>query len=369
MKVLLVTNKVRTYALGFQNAIIPLQSLGHEVVWAADFSDFIGDRDQIPCKTLQIDIFSYPFHSTNIRAYKQLKCIIKDERIEAIQCSTPIGSTLARIAAWRCGVKNVIYSAHGFMFFKGAPLINRTVYKLPEVLLSHVTDTLITINDEDYKASLALKLRGNGKRYMIHGAGINVGVEVNIDKIQKRKEIGLQESDIVVVSAGDLNPNKNNRVIIEAFSFLRNKNIHYAICGTGLLEEDLKQLAKKLGVDKNIHFLGYRKDMPEILASSDIFIMPSFREGVPRSIMEAMDLGLPCIGSKTRGIADLIEEGVGGYLSKPSDAKGFATAISNLADNPELRQKFGNYNRNKVKGYSKEIVREELTAIYKEVLK
>lgn len=368
MKVLLVTNKVRTYALGFENVFIPLLSLGHEVVWAADFSDFVGDKSKIPCKTIQIDIYSYPFHKTNIRAYKQLKHIIKDEKIEAIQCSTPIGGTLARLAAWRCGIKNVIYAAHGFMFFKGAPLVNRTVYKLPELLLAHVTDTLITINEEDYNAAKSLKLRAGGNLYMIHGAGVNVGVKVEIDKVQKRLQLGLKETDIIVVSAGDLNPNKNNRVIIESFSFIEDKNIHYAICGTGMLEQELKQLAKELGVADNVHFLGYRKDMPEILASSDIFVMPSFREGVPRAIMEAMDLGLPCVGSKTRGIADLIDEGKGGFVSKPKDAKCFASIISKLAEQPELRKQFGEYNRNKVKKYSKEIVREELTQIYSEVL-
>lgn len=368
MKVLLVTNKVRTYALGFENVLIPLLSLGHEIVWAADFSDFVGDIKKIPCKTIQIDIYSYPFHRTNIKAYKQLKQIIKEEKIEAIQCSTPIGGTLARLAAWRCGVKNVIYAAHGFMFFNGAPLINRTLYKWPELLLARVTDTLITIIEEDYRAAQSFKLRGNTKPYMIHGAGVNVGVQVNIDKSKKRKELGLNDSDIVVVSAGDLNPNKNNRIVIEAFSHIKNKHIHYAICGTGMLEEDLKKLAKRLGVEDNIHFLGFRRDMPEILASSDIFVMPSFREGVPRAIMEAMDLGLPCVGSKTRGIADLIEDGKGGFVSNAKDSVGFAKVITKLAENPEMRYRFGQFNKGKVKMYSKEIVRKELTDIYKKVL-
>lgn len=369
MKILIVTNKVRTYALGFENVFKPLLSLGHEIVWAADFSDFTGNINKVPCKTIQIDIYSYPLHKTNIKAYKQIKRIIKEEKIEAVQCSTPIGGTLARLAAWRCGVKNVIYTAHGFMFFKGAPFINRTLYKLHEILLASITDTLITINEEDFRAAQSLKLRGGTKPFMIHGAGVNVGVQVNIDKEKKRKELGLKESDIVVVSAGDLNCNKNNRVIIEAFSLIKNKNIHYAICGTGMLEQELKLLSKNLGIEKNIHFLGFRSDMPEVLAASDIFVMPSFREGVPRSILEAMDLGLPCVGSKTRGIADLIDEGKGGFVSKPNDAKGFARALSELGDNPDLRCKFGQYNRGKVKYYSKEIVREELTNIYKAVLR
>lgn len=363
----MVTNKVRTYSLGHQNVIIPMLSLGHEVIWAADFSDFVGDRSAVPCRMEQIDIFSYPFHRTNLKAYRDIKRLIKTENIEAVYTSTPIGSTLSRIAAWRCGIKRVVYAAHGFLFFYGAPLINRTLYKIPELLLAKVTDYLITINEEDFRAALSIKLRSGAKPYMIHGAGVNVGVKVNVDRTEKRKELGFSDSDIIVVSAGDLNPNKNNRIVIEAFSHIPNKNVHYVICGAGILENELKELTKSLGVETNVHFLGFRTDMPQILASSDILVMPSFREGVPRAILEAMDLGLPCVGSKTRGIADLIDDGKGGYICKPKDAQGFADAIMKLAENQDIRKQYGEYNSKKAKGYSTEIVREELSTIFKEV--
>ncbi len=365
----MVTNFVRTYALLFQNVIEPLQALGHEIVWAANFTNFVGDRSLIPCKTIHIDIQSYPFHRSNLKAYREIKKIIVSEEIEGLQCSTPIGSTLARIAAWRCGLKHVVYTAHGFLFFEGAPLINRTIYKLPEILLAHVTDALITINETDYRAAKHFSLRGGKEPYLIHGAGVKVGVKVDVDKIQKRLTLGLSESDVVVVSAGDLNANKNNKVIIEAFSEIRNKKVHYLICGTGTLENDLKSLVAELGLKDNVHFLGYRTDMSEILASSDIFVMPSFREGVPRSIMEAMDLKLPCVGSRTRGIADLIDDNKGGFLCKADSPKEFADAITKLTDDVDLRSKFGEYNKIKVQGYSSDIVRSELTKIYSEVFK
>ena len=368
MRILYVTNKVRTYSLGHQNVIVPMVSLGHDVIWAANFSDFVGDLSSVPCKIANIDIFSYPLHKTNIKAYKDIKRIIKDEKIDALYTSTPIGSTLSRIAAWRCGVNKIIYAAHGFLFFNGAPFINRTLYKIPEILLARVTDELITINEEDFNAAQKLRLRSGSRPYMIHGAGVNVGVQVDVNKEEKRKELGFSDSDIIVVSAGDLNPNKNNKVIIEAFSHISNKNIHYAICGTGILENELKNLTKDLGLEANIHFLGFRTDMPEILASSDMLVMPSFREGVPRAILEAMDMGLPCIGSKTRGIADLIDEGKGGFICKPKDSAGFARAITKLSSDANLRKQFGVYNNKKAKGYSTEIVRAELTSIFKKIL-
>ena len=233
MKVLMVTNKVRTYALGFQNSINPLLSLGHEIVWAADFSHFNGDLSKIPCKTYQISINTSPLKPCNIKALKQIEKIIVDEKIEAVVCSTPIGGLLARLAAKKKNIKPVIYAAHGFLFFKGAPLINRTVYKLEEVLLAHWTDTLITITNEDYNAAQKLKLRSKEKPYLVHGAGVKTGVTVNVTREEKRKELGIPEDAFLIVSAGDLNKNKNNKVIIDAVALMNDKTVYYVLCGGG----------------------------------------------------------------------------------------------------------------------------------------
>ena len=368
MKILIVANRVRTYALAFQNEIIPLLSLGHDIVWAADFSDFIGDLKQIPCKTVQIDIVSYPLHRTNIKAYKQVCNIIRTEKIEAISCSTPIGGTIARLAGWHCGVKNIIYEAHGFLFFKNVPWFKRVIFELHERLLANITDTLITITKEDFESAKKFKLRSNRHPYYVHGAGVNVGVSVNSDREQVRKELGFCENDVLIISAGDLNDNKNNKVVIKALSLIPNENIHYLICGHGNRKDYLMNLADSLGLSNRVHFLGYRTDMPNLYAASDIFAMPSRREGVPRSILEAMDLGLPCIGSRTRGISDLIENELGGFTCHSESPKEFASAISLLASDRTLRENFGQYNRTKTKEYSTEVVRQELYDIYKEVM-
>ena len=145
MKILMVTNKVKTYALGFQNVLEPLGQLGHEVIWAADFSQFVADKSVIPCQIEQIDINTNPFNKSNVTAYKQILDIIERNDIEAVMCSTPIGGALARLAAKKKDIKPVLYEAHGFLFFKGAPLINQTVYKWEEKLLAHYTLSLIHI--------------------------------------------------------------------------------------------------------------------------------------------------------------------------------------------------------------------------------
>lgn len=367
MKILIVSNRVRTYALAFQNELIPLLSLGHEVIWAADFSNFIGNRKDIPCKTVQIDIVSYPFHKTNIKAFRQVSSIIKNERIDAISCSTPIGGTIARLAGWYCGVQNVLYTAHGFLFFNNVPWVKRNLFRFHEKCLAYITDTLITITREDYKAAKKFKLRSHRNPFYVHGAGVDTGVQIKSDRAEVREKLGFNENDILIISAGDLNENKNNKVIIQALALIKNSSIHYIVCGTGEKKDYLSVLARKLNLTNQIHFLGYRTDIPDLLAASDIFVMPSKREGIPRSILEAMDLGLPCIGSKTRGISDLIDIGKGGFTCPPDKPEEFANYIQELALDPTMRASFGAYNKNKTIEYSSDIVRGELYDIYKEV--
>lgn len=364
MKILMVTNKVKTYALGFQNVLEPLAQLGHEVIWAADFSGFVADKRMIPCQTEQISIHTNPFNRCNIRAYKQLLDIIARYRIEAVLCSTPIGGALARLAAKKKGIRPVLYEAHGFLFFKGAPLINRTVYKWEEKWLARYTDVLITITNEDYAAAQALKLRSGEKPYLVHGAGVRVGVRVDIDRAEKRRSIGIPEDAFVILSAGELNKNKNTEVIVRAL-----KNVpeaHYIACGVGPEKENLEKLAERIGVSERFHLLGYRTDIAELMTMSDVFTMMSFREGMPRSLLEAMDLGLPCVGSDTRGIRDLIDAH-GGHICSPKDPGAFARAFNILRENKFLCSEMGAYNRGKVQDYSADVVRSELYYIYAKV--
>lgn len=364
MKILMVTNKVRAYALVFQNSINPLKSLGHEIVWAADFSKFNGDISEIPCKTYQISINTSPLRPCNIKALRQLLKIIKEEKIEAVVCSTPIGGLLARIAARIKGIKPVIYAAHGFLFFKGAPLINRTVYKWEEMLLAHWTDTLITITNEDYAAAQKLKLRSKEKPYLIHGAGVKTGVKVEKSRAEKRKELGIPEDAFVIVSSGELNKNKNNKVIIDAVGLMNKKDIYYVLCGDGTEKENLTNMAKELGLAERVLILGYRTDVAEIMNCSDVLAMPSLREGLPRAIMEAMDLGLPCVCSKIRGAIDLIGNNEGGFLCTPKDAAEFSKYILILKNDESLRKSMGKRNKEIVGDYSADNVKKELYDIY-----
>ena len=178
----------------------------------------------------------------------------------------------------------------------------------------------------------------------------------------------LPEDAFVGIAMGDVIPRKNYKTIIESISIIKNSKVHYIICGKGSQIEELKAYAKSLGVEKQIHFLGFRTDIIELSLMSDFFMFASSQEGLPRSTMEAMCAGKPCIVSKVRGHVDLIDEGKGGFLIPPFDAEGFAKAIIRLIENPHLREEMGNYNREKVKAFDIEIVKKKILEIFKETL-
>ena len=231
------------------------------------------------------------------------------------------------------------------------------------------TDAIITMNKEDYEAAKKFKLKKNGKVYFVHGVGINVDEYNNIyvTKDEKLTELGLKNDDIILISMGDLVKRKNYKTAIEAIAKASNPKLHYLIRGKGPELENLQKLVEKLGVSNQIHFLGHRTDVKELLAVSDIFLFTTIQEGLPRSMMEAMATGLPCIASNIRGNSDLIENGEGGYLCKVSDVNAFADAINNLANNSYLRENMRNINLQKIKDYDIHIVEKEIMEIYKDI--
>lgn len=310
----------------------------------------------------QIDFIRTPYDPRNIKAYKQVVELIKREKYDAIHCNTPIGGVVGRLAGKKCKVKKVIYQAHGFHFFKGAPLINWLLYYPIERYLAHYTDAIITINQEDYNRAKKFKLKKNGKVYYVPGVGINLAFfgDSSQNNKEKRVELGIPLDAIVLISVGDLNKNKNNEVIIRAINDLNNANIHYILCGEGPLLAHLKDISKSL--QDRIHFLGYRTDIRELMAISDIFVMPSLREGLSRSLMEAMASGLPCIVSNIRGNADLIQDNK--CLCNPHNKDEFKNIISELVIDEKKRKQIGVRNAEYVRNFSSEIVIDIIKDIY-----
>lgn len=325
-KILFITNLsngVNSFSIASVKAA---KKSGLDFYLAGNFEDtpeekLKNDEKAYGIKICQIDLTRSPYSLKNINAYKQLVKLIKEENIDYIHCNTPIGGLLGRLAGKKCNVKRVIYEAHGFHFYKGAPIKNWLIYYPIEKWLAKKTNAIITINKEDYERAKRFKLKNNGKIYYVPGVGMDLSQYDIPDDVRniKRNELKLKNTDIALISMGDLIDRKNYPVAIETIAKLNNANVHYFICGNGPEKNNLKKLTKKLNIDNNVHFLGFRTDIKELLKASDIFLFTSKQEGLPRSLMEAMASGLPCIASRIRGNTDLIENSNCGFLCNSID--------------------------------------------------
>jgi glycosyltransferase involved in cell wall biosynthesis len=315
------------------------------------------DEAEYNIKIHSLSISRNPFAWMNLTAYKELVDLIRREKIDYIHCNTPTGGVLGRLAGKKCKVKKIIYQAHGFHFYKGAPKINWLLYYPVEKFLARYTDALITINQEDYKlAKNKLKLRNNGKVYYVPGVGIDVA-QYNTEVAscqEKRRELGLRDSDVALISMGDLIDRKNYDVAIRLIAEANNPNLQYFICGKGPEEAKLVALAQRLGVSDQIHFLGFRSDIKELLSAADLFLFTTKQEGLPRSMMEAMASGLPCVVSRIRGNTDLLENSGGGYLCGINDIPTYAKKVNLLAGDTDLRQQMGKNNLRAIQNFSTE---------------
>ena len=301
-------------------------------------------------------------------AYRRLcKMLEAHPDIEVIHCNTPIGGVLGRICGHKYQ-KKVIYTAHGFHFYKGAPLVNRTIFKWIEQWMARYTDMLITINHEDFEVAQKMHLKKGGKVVYVPGIGIDTAMYDNVvvDASKKKAEIGVPADANLCLGVGDLNDNKNVVTMVKAIAKTA-PSVHLALCGFGPLEQQLRQLCIDLNVVDRVHFLGYRTDVKELYKASDFLFMASKREGLPRTTMEAMCAGIPCICSKIRGNTDLIDEGKGGYLVAPLDADGFADAISRIINNPEKAKAMGEYNLEKVRAFDIEVVKKIMCNLFEEL--
>lgn len=374
MKILFISNiagkKVGTFSMA---SIKAAKKLGWEYHLAANFRNSTPeqmkcDEDEYGIYLHQIDFERHPLNLKNRKAYWQVVELIRKEQIDIIHCNTPVGGLIGRLAGRKCGVKKVIYQAHGFHFYKGAPIFHWLVYYPAERWLAHYTDVLITINKEDFARARNFKLRNDGKVYCVPGVGIDTSGYSPRDKNrnQKRKELGLKEDEIMLISMGDLIERKNYKTSIEAVAKLGNSKIHYFICGTGQQEGMLKALAIQLGAEKRIHFLGFRMDIRELLQAADIFLFSTAQEGLSRSLMEAMASGLPCVASRIRGNVDLMTDGENGFLCHPFSANEFAAVIVKLSGDPDLRRKMGAANMKRIIDFDMGAACNAVSTVYEE---
>ncbi len=338
------------------------KEMGYEVHVASKGNDKIEYCDE----HFDIPFSRSPLKSQNIKSYKMLKNIINSNQYEIIHCHTPVGGVLTRLAAKKArknGVR-VIYTAHGFHFYKGAPLKNWIIYYPIERYLSRYTDTLITITKEDYELAKKKFKKVKNIEY-VHGVGLDTSrFDVNIKENDIRllkKELGIGTDNIVLSYVAELNVNKNQMFLIKAIQELIKENKRYILLliGKGNKKEEYEKFVKENGLKEHIKILGKRNDIPQLLKLTDIYVASSIREGLPVNIMEAMYMNLPIIATDNRGHRELLGDGIG-YLS--NDITQFIDEIKRISA-LQNHDEFNNNKENAMK-YSLKNIMNEMKRIY-----
>lgn len=355
-----------------------LRELGYEVHVACNFSEgSITSVERVEEFKRELDEQNILYFDIPIpRSVKRIKDIytsrnmirelLNENSYSIMHCHSPIGGVVARSVAKKFRRQGlcVIYTAHGFHFFKGAGIAKWLAFYPIEKIYSKVTDKLITINHEDYY--LAQKRMKAKHTYYVPGIGVDVDeINTSIPNVDHlRNDLNINVDDFVLVSVGQLSSRKNHEVVIRALGKLNKPNIKYIIIGDGELKNDLTNLISELALQDNVYLLGYRKNVKELLSICDCFIFPSKQEGLPVSLMEAMAIPLPVICSNIRGNTDLIDNQKGGYLFDSSDE--IASYIVNLSLDKELNKRYSTYNLNKIQQFSIKNISIRMQKIYEE---
>lgn len=318
----------------------------------------------VPCVIHTVRLERSPAKLKNLSGYRDMKRLLKENRYDLIWTNEPVMGVVTRLAARNArkqGTK-VLYMCHGFHFYKGAPLLNWMLYYPVERLMSRFCDTIVTINREDEERA---KKFHTAKVYRIYGAGVDSSrfqTGSGISRAEKRCRLGLPQEAWILLSIGELTKRKNHEVVLRAMKEMKDPSVQYIICGKGNLQGHLERLVKDLGLEQQVHFLGYRGDIPDICRMADCFVFPSLQEGLPFALMEAMSSGLPIVCSDIRGNVDLIDDGQGGIVCDAHSVEQFYEALTKLrnADPAPMAA----YNREKVKTFALEHTKTQVREIF-----
>lgn len=352
-----------------------LQNMGYHVDVACNFLEGNTCSDEVirqlegRLREMHVNCYQIDFKRKvsqireNVKAYIQVKELLNKNSYKLIHCHSPIGGVVGRMAGKRTKTK-VIYTAHGFHFYKGAPLKNWLLFYPIEWICSYFTDVLICINKEDFELAQK-KMKAKDIRY-IPGIGIDIQKfnknDRKLCKTEIRRELLIPDDAFVIVSLGELNQNKNHEIVIRAIAAINNPNIQYIIAGKGKLNDYLLELCEKLDIANQIFLLGFRSDNVRLLHAADVYALPSRREGLNVSLMEAMASRLPIICSKIRGNTDLVEDGKNGFFFTPEDSNKVQNAIEKMMKCD--RKAMGEKSYEIIDNFSQEKVNQMMIQIY-----
>lgn len=288
-----------------------------------------------------------------INAPVMIRNIVVSGHYDIVHVHSPVAAFLVRFALRNLANKpKVIYTVHGFHFHRhGKPLTN-FIFQQLEKLAAPWCDVLVTINQEDYQA--AIKNKFNTRVEYMQGIGVDTHLynrqSITQEQINVAKEsLNLKPTDVLFLMIAEFNSGKRHRDILQAL-ILTPSSIHIAFAGIGKLQEQIRQQANDLGLAERVHFLGFRRDIPLLISCSRAVLLPSEREGLPRSLLEAMSLSVPIIASDIRGITELATDNCG-VLHQVGNIQQIANALIMLTENESLAQEMGKNAKRKIINY------------------
>jgi len=293
------------------------------------------------------------------------------ERPCIVHTHTSKAGILGRLAAKFAGVPIIIHTPHGHVFYGHfGPLISK-FFLFTERLIARITDQMVALTETEKNDYVSFLVFSPEKVATIH-SGVDVGryMNVQVSIAQKKRGLGLNSKGFVIGTVGWLLPIKGPMHLLKAMSSVWESHPETSLIfvGKGDLEIGLKEEAHRMGVLDKVIFLGWRDDIPEIMQTIDIFVLPSLNEGMGRVLVEAMAAGKPVVASRVGGILDLIKEGQNGFLAEPGDEKGLSIAIKKLLEDKEMRDEMGKKGREMAGKFSVEKMIEKIDVLYERSL-
>ena len=371
-KKILLTATVQSHVCQFHK---PLVEMLREV---GDYEIHVAARNNLAAKNgLRLDfvdrVFDIPFerapfHPRNVMAYRMLNRVLRENEYECIHCNTPVGGALTRLAAqkYRQRGAKVIYTAHGFHFYRGASRVNWMIYYPIERILSCCTDCLVTVNSEDFTLASA---HFPCKVARIHGVGVSdtrYSPVSEAESMALRRELGFSPESRVLLCVGELNANKNQIMAIEAMELVvrRCPTAVLVMAGNGPESHELREQVTARGLGAHVRFTGYCTTLERYHRIADLGISCSKREGLGLNVIEAMLTGNPVVATRNRGHTELIRHGENGFLVEIGDAEGMADCVVRLLENRELRCAMGRNGLESMMPYTYARVKRELRSVY-----
>lgn len=326
-----------------------LREQGHEVVGVCADGPLLAQAREAGFRIDTVPIARSYNIFRHIGSYRRLKALFRAERFDIVHVHTPVAALVGRLAAWRAKVPRIVYTAHGFYFHEGMKWPKRAIFVSLEWLAGRVTDVLFTQSAEDAETARRLGLI-RGKTIEAIGNGVDPArfrpAHNKQAKEKTRREIGAGLDAVAIMTVGRLVAEKGYPELFEAMRSIPDAELW--VVGERLASDHasaIDQAISSLEADKDlaarIRFLGYREDVAGLLRAADIFVLASHREGLPRSIIEAMITGLPIVATDIRGSREEVVEGETGRLVPVADAAALAGALGALAGDAKLRAKLG----------------------------